>query len=117
MVQFRALSNWKKWTSLNNFGKAMSEFHVYIMSNSSRILYIGMTNNLELRVWQHKAKQIEGFTRRYNLTMLVYSEQFSNPGDAIAREKELKGWLRQRKIELIEAQNPQWLDLSADWFR
>ncbi len=95
----------------------MSEFHVYIMSNSARNLYIGMTNNLERRVWQHKEKQMEGFTRRYNLTMLVYSEQYSNPGDAIAREKELKGWLRQRKIELIEMQNPQWLDLSADWFK
>jgi len=95
----------------------MADFHVYIMTNATRSPYIGVTNNLERRVWEHRQKQRMGFTRRFNLTMLVYSEQYPNPIDAIAREKELKGWLRKRKTELIEAQNPNWLDLSADWFQ
>jgi putative endonuclease len=86
------------------------------MSNTSRTLYIGVTNNLERRVWQHRQKNIDGFTRRYNLTMLVYCEMFPDPSTAIASEKELKGWLRTRKIELIESENPHWLDLSAAWF-
>lgn len=94
----------------------MDQFYVYVMSNVSRTLYIGVTNNLERRVWEHKQKLHPGFTRRYNLTMLVYFELYSGPSDAIAREKELKGWPRSRKLELIEQENPDWLDLSQGWF-
>ncbi len=94
----------------------VADYFVYIMSNMSRTLYIGMTNNLERRVWEHKQKRQPGFTRRYNLTMLVYCESYPDPASAIAREKELKGWLRFRKVELIERENPNWLDLSQDWY-
>jgi putative endonuclease len=94
----------------------LHEYFVYIMTNISRTLYIGMTNNLERRVWQHKEKSIPGFTHRYNLTMLVYFESYPEPRVAFERERELKGWLRARKLALIEEMNPDWLDLSARWF-
>ncbi len=86
------------------------------MSNRSKTLYTGMTNNLERRVAEHKTKSIEGFTKKYNITKLVYYEEFDAPLEAIAREKQIKGWLRRKKIELIETQNPDWNDLAADWF-
>ena len=94
----------------------MRDYFVYIMANISRTLYIGMTNDLERRVYEHRAKLIPGFTKRYNITLLVYFESFPDPGSAIAREKELKGWLRAKKVALIESMNPEWKDLSADWF-
>ena len=93
----------------------MDNFYVYIMTNKSRTLYIGMTNHLVRRVGEHKSKQIDGFTKRYNMTSLVYYEHHTSARDAIRREKELKGWLRKRKIELIERENPTWRDLSLDW--
>lgn len=93
----------------------MREYFVYILANASRRLYTGVTNNLERRVWEHKQKAFDGFTRRYNITMLVHVETFGHIDDAIAREKEIKGWLRAKKVALIEAQNPRWRDLSADW--
>jgi putative endonuclease len=89
--------------------------YVYVMSNASRTLYVGITSTLEQRVATHKSKQIDGFTRQYNLTMLDYFEELPDPSTAIAREKQLKGWSRAKKIALIERLNPQWLDLSADW--
>ncbi|HEX6748459.1 MAG TPA: GIY-YIG nuclease family protein [Longimicrobium sp.] len=89
-------------------------FYVYVMSNVSRTLYIGVTNDLVRRVWQHKQKEIPGFTARYNVTKLVYFEEAAHPQVAIAREKELKGWRRSRKIELISEANPTWRDLSDD---
>ncbi len=91
-------------------------FFVYIMTNASKTLYIGMTNDLERRVQEHKAKSIPGFTQRYNISQLVYFAQFNDPRDAIETEKKLKGWLRKKKITLIETENPTWRDLSADWF-
>jgi putative endonuclease len=91
-------------------------YYVYIMSNVSKTLYVGVTNNLERRVWEHRQKQIKGFTQRYNITMLVYLEEYVRPDDAIAREKELKGWKRERKLALVRQENPGWLDLAADWF-
>ncbi len=91
------------------------DYFVYIMANASRRVYTGVTNNLERRVAEHKQKTHDGFTRRYNLTMLVHIETFGHIDDAIAREKEIKGWLREKKVALIEAENPRWLDLSADW--
>jgi putative endonuclease len=93
------------------------EFFVYLMSNVSRTLYVGVTNDLERRVWQHKEKATsDSFTARYNVTMLVHVETFSDVRQAIAREKEIKGWRREKKVALIESENPGWLDLSADWF-
>ena len=94
----------------------MADYYVYILTNSARTLYVGVTNDLERRVWQHRHGWSESFTRRYHLTMLAYCETYETPGAAIAREKELKGWRRARKIELIEHANPHWLDLAADWF-
>lgn len=91
-------------------------YYVYIMSNNSKTLYVGVTNNLERRVWEHRQKRVKGFTERYNITMLMYFESSAQVDDAIAREKQLKGWKRDRKIALIRESNPDWLDLAADWF-
>lgn len=74
-----------------------------------------MTNSLERRIWQHKIKIIEGFTKQYGLNQLVHFEQFRDVNTAIAPEKEIKGWRRKRKLELIEKDNPPWTDLSAKW--
>ena len=90
-------------------------YYTYIVASRSRTLYIGVTSNLEQRIWQHKNKEYEGFTAAYNCNRLVWFEQYSNVGAAIAREKELKGWRRARKIELIEETNPSWSDLSESW--
>lgn len=79
------------------------------------VLYTGITGHLPHRVWQHKNKLGAGFTSRYNLTRLVYYEQFIYPDAAIAREKEIKGWSRAKKLRLIESMNPTWNDLAKDW--
>lgn len=91
-------------------------YYVYIITNKSQTLYVGMTNNLERRMYEHKNKLIPGFTSKYNLNRLVYYEQTANVLSAIAREKQLKGWLRKKKIELIESHNPEWSDLSIELF-
>ncbi len=91
-------------------------FFVYIVTNASKTLYIGVTNNLERRVQQHKEKSVPGFTARYNISRLVYFAQFSDPRDAIEYEKKLKGWSRAKKITLVEESNSTWEDLAADWF-
>ena len=94
----------------------MNEYYVYIMANRSRTLYTGVTNNLERRGYEHKHKLVEGFTKKYNITRLVYYEQTSDIKAAIAREKQTKGWLRSKKVSLIESLNPNWSDLSVEWF-
>jgi putative endonuclease len=94
----------------------MKEYYVYIMSNKSGTLYTGITNDLERRVYQHKCKSIEGFTKRYHITHLVYFESTDDVTAAIAREKQIKGMLRNKKIELIKTLNPEWKDLSEDWY-
>ena len=86
------------------------------MTNKSRTLYIGVTNNLERRVYEHKHKLLSGFTDKYNITRLVYLEETSDIHSAIVREKQIKGWLRAKKVALIESANPHWRDLSADWY-
>jgi putative endonuclease len=91
------------------------EYYVYIMSNAARTLYTGVTNDLERRVYEHKNSLTPGFTSRYGLTKLVYFESTSDVESAITREKQIKGWLRRKKIELIEAANPAWQDLSGAW--
>jgi putative endonuclease len=94
----------------------MKEYYVYIMSNKSHTLYTGITNDLVRRVYQHKHKSIEGFTKRYNITQLVFFESTDNVSMAIAREKQIKGMLKSRKMKLITTLNPQWKDLSEGWF-
>ena len=91
-------------------------YFTYIVASKSRTLYIGITSDLRHRIFEHKSKAYEGFTSRYNCNRLVWFEQSNDVNFAIAREKELKGWLRSRKIELIQSTNPTWEDLSADWF-
>jgi len=90
--------------------------YVYIATNRSRTLYIGVTNNLERRMWEHKQKDGSGFAARYNITRLVYYEESTDIRDAIAREKQLKHWRREKKVWLIERDNPEWRDLSEDWY-
>jgi len=92
------------------------EYYVYIMTNKSRTLYTGVTNNLMRRVYEHKNKLVAGFTSKYNIQFLVYYEAGSDINVAIAREKQIKGWLRAKKLALIESMNPQWKDLSEEWF-
>jgi putative endonuclease len=93
-------------------------FYVYILQSASpRALYIGMTNNLHRRVFQHKAHQFEGFTDDYNAVRLVYWESFGDVRNAIAREKQLKRWRREKKMWLVEKMNPQWRGLAADWYQ
>ena len=94
----------------------MKTYYVYIMTNHSGTLYTGVTNDLHRRVWQHKQKQVPGFTARYSITRLVHYEETSDVVSAIAREKQIKGWRRDRKIVLIEQDNPEWRDLSEGWF-
>ena len=90
--------------------------HVYMMTNAERKLYVGVTSNIEKRVWQHKQLEIPGYTQQNKLTQLVYIEEFGDIRVAIAREKQLKGWLRAKKIKLIRDTNPTWADLAANWY-
>jgi len=97
--------------------KLNHQYYVYILSNlKNGTLYIGMTNDLERRMFEHKNKLIEGFSKNYNLDKLVYFEQFQYVNDAIKREKQLKNWNRKWKIDLIEGDNNDWNDLSFDWY-
>jgi putative endonuclease len=89
--------------------------YVYIMTSASRVLYIGVTNNIKRRAVEHQQGRVPGFAAKYNARELVYVESFGNIRAAIAREKQLKGWLRAKKIALIESRNPRWKDLSAEW--
>ena len=92
-------------------------FYTYILASKPRgTLYIGITRDIEQRVYQHKTKMTKGFTKQYNVHMLVYFETFGTPQDAISREKELKHWKRSWKITLIEEQNPLWKDYFLEWF-
>jgi len=93
------------------------QYYVYILTNTKNgPLYIGMTNNLERRMYEHKNKLIEGFTYKYGLDKLVFMESSEYVQDAITREKRMKKWKRQWKINLIEKNNPEWLDLAFDWY-
>ena len=94
----------------------MKQYFVYIMTNNSKTLYIGVTNDLQRRIYEHKNKLLEGFTKRYNITKLVYYETTNSIESAIKREKQLKNWKRAWKIELIESMNKNWDDLSEEWF-
>jgi putative endonuclease len=93
----------------------MRQYYVYIMTNNSETLYVGISNNLERRVYEHKKHLINGFTKKYNITKLVYYEISNDILSAIAREKQIKGWRRSKKIDLIKQVNPEWNDLSEDF--
>ncbi|MGB8647805.1 MAG: GIY-YIG nuclease family protein [Anaerolineae bacterium] len=94
---------------------SVKQYYVYIMTNKhSTVLYIGVTNNLQRRVYEHREKLLEGFTKRYNIDKLVYFEVFEDITQAIAREKQLKGGSRQKKIDLVNGANQGWRDLYED---
>ncbi len=88
-------------------------YYIYIMTNRTHTLYTGVTNDLLRRVEEHRKKINPGFTTKYKIDRLVHFEHFEHIGDAIAREKEIKGWVRRKKIALIESENPHWSDLSG----
>jgi putative endonuclease len=93
------------------------QYYVYLLTNKRNgTLYIGMTNNLERRIYEHKNKLIKEFTNKYGLNKLVYMESYQYVNDAILREKRMKKWKRQWKINLIEEDNPEWNDLASDWY-
>jgi putative endonuclease len=92
-------------------------YYVYFLTNAhDTTLYIGVTNDLERRLAEHQLKLVPGFAEKYNLNKLVYFEESSDVASAIQREKQLEGWRRDRKAALVSTANPQWKDLSADWF-
>ena len=90
-------------------------YYVYILTNHSGTLYTGVTNNLERRLDEHRRGVGSKFTAKYNIKRLVHYEVYKYVRDAIAREKEIKGWRREKKVALIEDMNPGWKDLSAEW--
>ena len=90
-------------------------FYVYLLSNATRRLYVGITNNLEKRIYEHRAKLVPGFTSKYNISWLVYYEVTSDVGSALAREKQIKSWRRSKKEALIKTMNPRLKDLSLEW--
>lgn len=91
-------------------------YYVYIMASRTCTLYVGVTSDLQRRVFEHKQKLVPGFTRRYGITRLVYYEDYGEVLEAIAREKRIKGWRRARKVDLIESANARWRDLSEGWY-
>ena len=94
----------------------MKTYYVYIMTSRTGTLYTGMTSNLKRRVYEHKQKLRDGFTKKYDVTRLAYYEETSDVHAALAREKEIKKWRRSKKIALIKSVNPKWRDLSAGWY-
>ena len=92
------------------------QFFVYLMSNRWRTLYVGVTNNIYRRIHEHRTGSASSFARRDGIDRLVYVESGNHPRDAIAREKQIKGWSRQKKLDLIESANTGWADLAANWF-
>ena len=92
-------------------------YHVYILTNwNNRVMYIGVTNDLKRRVYEHRNKLIAGFTKTYNVSKLIYFEGCGDIRDALEREKEIKKWRREKKDSLVETINPNWEDLSEGWF-
>ena len=93
------------------------QYFVYMLTNwNHKVIYVGVTNNLIRRVYEHKKKLVEGFTQKYNVSKLVYYEETNDVVAAISREKEIKKWRREKKDNLVVRSNPNWLDLSSEWF-
>jgi putative endonuclease len=91
------------------------EYSVYIMTNKSFTLYVGVTNDIMSRAFQHRSKTVKGFTSKYNIDKLLYVETSSDVSEAIKREKQIKGWTRQKKMDLIKTTNPEFKDLGKEW--
>ena len=89
--------------------------YVYIMSSKSAVLYVGVTNDIKRRAYEHKNHLVEGFTDQYDIDRLVYVEEISNAASAIKREKQIKGWVRKKKVQLVDSINPDWEDISLTW--
>jgi len=98
--------------------KQEKHYYVYIITNKfNRVLYTGVTNNLQRRIYEHENKLVKGFSSKYNLSKLLYFEDTNDVYSAISREKEIKGWIRKKKVELIKNMNPNWEDLSKKYFK
>ncbi len=94
----------------------MKSFYVYILSSKAGVLYVGVTNDIKRRVYEHKNHLVEGFTDKYEVGALVYFETKRNATSAIKREKQIKAWRREKKVKLIDSINPDWEDLGRDWY-
>ena len=94
----------------------MAQYYVYIVTSPSGTLYVGLATHLQRRVYEHKHGLIEGFTKKYHVSRLIYFEETGDVQSAIAREKEIKKWRRSKKIALIASLNPKWQDLSEEWY-
>lgn len=94
----------------------MKTLYVYIMASKSGTLYVGVTSDIKRRVYEHKQRLISGFTDKYNVDRLLYVERIGDPASAINREKQIKRWRREKKVMLIDSLNPEWNDLSQDWY-
>jgi putative endonuclease len=94
----------------------MSKAYVYILGSKGGMLYVGMTNDLQRRVLEHKAKAVEGYTSKYSIDRLLFFEEFNHPIDALGAERAIKGWVKRRKLDLIRSVNPKFEDLSEGWF-
>jgi putative endonuclease len=94
----------------------MKAMYVYIMSSKAGVLYVGVTNDIKRRVYEHKNHLVEGFSDKYKIDRLVYVEEKIDATSAIKREKQIKGWIRKKKVNLIESNNPDWEDLGRDWY-
>ena len=92
------------------------QYYVYILTNRTRRLYVGVTNDLHRRMFEHKQKLVPGFTSTYNLTWLAYYETTNDIYGAISREKQIKAWRREKKMALVATMNPEWKDLSTSWY-
>ncbi|MDX1347451.1 MAG: GIY-YIG nuclease family protein [Thiomicrorhabdus chilensis] len=94
----------------------MNDYFVYILtSQNNKVMYVGVTNDLQRRIHEHRSHSIPGFTQKYSIDKLVYFESCVDVNSAIAREKQLKGWRREKKNTLVEGANPDWKDLADDW--
>ncbi len=94
----------------------MKTLYVYILSSKAGVLYVGVSNDIKRRVYEHKRHLVEGFTDKYEVDRLVYFETKRSPTSAIKREKQIKAWRREKKVKLIDSINPDWEDLSRDWY-
>jgi len=94
----------------------MKTFYVYIMASKSGTLYVGVTSNIKKRIWEHKNHLVPGFTDKYRIEKLLYFEAIGDAISAINREKQIKKWRRQKKVKPIDSENPNWSDLSQDWY-
>ncbi len=94
----------------------METLYVYIMASKSGTLYVGVTSDIKRRVYEHKQHLVPGFTDKYNVDRLLYVEKIEDAASAINREKQVKKWRREKKVTLIDSMNPEWNDLSRDWY-